>query len=126
MSRSREDARARIVNNPFSVLGLPATATRAEIEREGTKLLGMLELGLASARVYPTPFGPRTRTPEQVREAMAALRDPAQRARHEPWVIGPELAASLQLDAESEGRADAEARLAPFDALTALGWRRRT
>ncbi|MCA9676301.1 MAG: hypothetical protein KC464_14785, partial [Myxococcales bacterium] len=68
---------ARVVENPFLVLGLAPTATRMEIEREAGKLLGMLELGLAAAATYATPLGPRPRTPELVRTAAATLRDPA-------------------------------------------------
>ena len=60
-------------------------ATRVEIEREAQKLLGMLELGFAEARTYATPVGPRQRTPESVRAAVAALRDPYQRLVAELW-----------------------------------------
>jgi hypothetical protein len=74
-----------IVDNPFVVLGLPADASRIEIEREAQKLLGMLELGFADALTYATPLGPRTRTPELVRAAVAALRDPYQRLVAEVW-----------------------------------------
>ena len=74
-----------IAENPFIVLGLPADASRIEIEREAQKLLGMLELGFAEAQSYATPVGPRTRTPELVRAAVAALRDPYQRLLAELW-----------------------------------------
>lgn len=76
---------ARVVENPFLVLGLAPTATRMEIEREAGKLLGMLELGLAAAATYATPLGPRPRTPELVRTAAATLRDPARRLAAEVW-----------------------------------------
>ena len=86
-----------IVDNPFLVLGLPPDVSRIEIEREAQKLLGMLELGFVDAQTYKTPLGPRTRTAESVRAAVAALRDPYQRlvaelwARHAPPVkdVGP-------------------------------------
>jgi hypothetical protein len=84
MSASR-----RIAENPFLVLGLPTTASRLEIEREGQKLLGMLELGFAVAATYDTPLGPRTRTPELVRAAVATLRDPAKRLAAEVWARAP-------------------------------------
>ena len=76
---------ASVVDNPFLVLGLSPDVSRIEIEREAQKLLGMLELDFASAKVYATPLGPRTRTPESVRAAVAALRDPYQRLVAELW-----------------------------------------
>jgi len=77
--------RERIERNPFYVLGLRPGATRAAIEEEAQKLLGMLELGLAGAAIYATPLGPRPRTPDEVRVALAELRDPERRAAHEVW-----------------------------------------
>ena len=74
-----------IAENPFYVLGLAPEASRIEIEREAQKLLGMLELGFVDAQSYPTPLGPRPRTPEMVRAAVAALRDPYQRLLAEFW-----------------------------------------
>ena len=61
----------RIRDNPFYVLGVKPDATRAEIEREGQKLLGMLELGLKSAATYATPVGPGER--ERANEHRAAV-----------------------------------------------------
>jgi hypothetical protein len=74
-----------IVDNPFLVLGLPPDVSRIEMEREAQKLLGMLELGFADALTYKTPLGPRPRTAEAVRAAVAALRDPYQRLVAELW-----------------------------------------
>ncbi len=74
-----------IVDNPFLVLGLSPDVSRIEIEREAQKLLGMLELGFADAQTYQTPLGPRSRTAESVRAAVAALRDPYQRLVAELW-----------------------------------------
>ncbi len=74
-----------IAENPFYVLALPTDTSRIEIEREAAKLLGMLELGFADALTYATPVGPRNRTPELVRAAAAALRDPYQRLVAEIW-----------------------------------------
>ncbi|NVB77335.1 MAG: hypothetical protein HOV81_02985 [Kofleriaceae bacterium] len=74
-----------IVDNPFLVLGLSPDASRIEIEREAQKLLGMLELDFAAAKTYATPLGPRPRTAESVRAAVAALRDPYQRLVAELW-----------------------------------------
>ncbi|HEY5949058.1 MAG TPA: hypothetical protein VIV40_26380 [Kofleriaceae bacterium] len=76
---------AKIVDNPFFVLGISPDASRIEIEREAQKLLGMLELEFAAAQIYATPLGPRERTPESVRAAVAALRDPYQRLVAELW-----------------------------------------
>jgi hypothetical protein len=75
----------KITDNPFFVLGLTAEASRIEVEREAQKLLGMLELDFAAARTYATPLGPRPRTAEMVRAAVAALRDPYQRLVAELW-----------------------------------------
>jgi hypothetical protein len=75
----------RLAENPFFVLGLSPDASRIEMEREAQKLLGMLELGFVAAQTYATPLGPRERTPELVRAAAAALRDPYQRLLAELW-----------------------------------------
>ncbi len=72
-------------DNPFFVLGLPADTSRIELEREAQKLLGMLELGFVDAKTYQTPLGTRPRTPELVRAAVAALRDPYRRLIAELW-----------------------------------------
>ena len=74
-----------VEDNPFFVLGLAADTSRIEIEREAQKLLGMLELGFAEAKTYQTPIGTRSRTPELVRAAVAALRDPYRRLIAELW-----------------------------------------
>ena len=76
---------AKIVDNPFFVLGISPDASRIEIEREAQKLLGMLELDFPAARVYMTPLGEQYRTAEAVRAAVAALRDPYQRLVAELW-----------------------------------------
>jgi hypothetical protein len=72
-------------DNPFFVLGLAPDVSRIEVEREAQKLLGMLELGFAGAATYATPLGPRARTAELVRAAVATLRDPYQRLVAELW-----------------------------------------
>ena len=76
---------SRIIDNPFFVLGLSCDASRIELEREAQKLLGMLELDFPGAQTYATPLGPRPRTPEMVRAAVATLRDPYQRLLAEMW-----------------------------------------
>jgi hypothetical protein len=99
-----------LADNPFHVLDLSPACTAMEVERQAAKLLAMLELGLAAAGTHASPFGPRPRTAEKVREAAAALRDPARRAAFEPWA------------AASAGAAP-DARLAPWpEAFAALTW----
>ncbi len=75
--------------NPFYILGLRPDCSRADLEREGQKLLAMLELKLAAAGSYPTPLGPMPRTADLVRQAMAELRDPRRRLVHELWAQLP-------------------------------------
>ena len=105
-----------IRDNPFFVLGVSPDASRIEIEREAQKLLGMLELGFAEAQTYRTPLGPEPRTPEAVRAAVAALRDPYRRLVAELWArhAPPEVADAP----EPAGPAPARAGL-----RRALGWR---
>jgi hypothetical protein len=133
------DPRRRILHNPFYVLGVPVQASRAEVEREGQKLLGMLALGLSAACTYDSPLGPAPRTPEAVREAMAELRDPERRLIHELWARVPAIDAAASIAgagtanraagpavADAAGAAvDATgaAAAAPWpDALPVLGW----
>lgn len=80
-----EDLLGRHLENPFLVLALEPSAGTGEVERQGEKLLAMLAAELEEARRYPTPFGPRHRTAELVRAAVAELRDPGRRLRHEWW-----------------------------------------
>jgi hypothetical protein len=75
----------KLAENPFFVLAISPDASRIEIEREAQKLLGMLELGFEAALTYATPLGPRPRTAEAVRAAVAVLRDPYQRLLAELW-----------------------------------------
>ncbi|HET9930736.1 MAG TPA: hypothetical protein VFQ35_08620 [Polyangiaceae bacterium] len=71
--------------NPFFVLGVPPTATRAELERSGQKLLALLAVGNAAAKHCETPLGPLERDADLVRNALAELRDPRTRIAHELW-----------------------------------------
>jgi len=115
------NAERRIVENPFLVLGVSPDAARMEIEREAQKLLGMLELGLAAASAYDTPLGRHARTPELVRQAAAALRDPEARLVAEVWARGmlsgevPVVAAPAVSEASSS-------EPGWEDALRELGW----
>jgi hypothetical protein len=71
--------------NPFFVLGLQPNAAREDVERTAQKLLAMLEIGSSSVKVYHTPLGPRERTQDLVREAVAKLRDGSVRLEAEIW-----------------------------------------
>ncbi|MEP7121498.1 MAG: hypothetical protein ABJE95_11330 [Byssovorax sp.] len=115
----------RIRDNPFYVLGLRPDATRQAIERQGTKLLGMLELKLKSAGAYPTPVGRAERTVEKVRSAMAELRDPSRRLEHEIWArLDPEALADAPRDVTPVDDEPAPRAADPWpEALAALGWR---
>jgi hypothetical protein len=87
--RSGEEALARLRDNAFHVLELPPSASRHDVERQGQKLLGMLELGLSAAKRYPTPVGPCERDADKVRVALARLRDPDARLEEELWARLP-------------------------------------
>ncbi len=126
-------ATARFTENPFHVLGLRPDCTRKELEREGQKLLHMLQLGLKSVRSYPSPLGPKPRTEDAVRQAMAELRDPKRRVAHELWATLPprtEAEAAAAKD-NTAARDDASAQAprrgpSPWpEAFALFGWRRR-
>jgi hypothetical protein len=72
-------------SNPFFVLEVATDATPSEVERAGQRLLALLALGNAAAATYQTPLGPATRDADQVRQALATLRDPEQRVLNELW-----------------------------------------
>jgi hypothetical protein len=84
-NNARAQQLTSLLENPFVVLELLPTATSMEVERQGKKLLMMLEAGIQGAETVLTVAGPRPRTAEQVRKAMAQLFDPAQRLRAEPF-----------------------------------------
>ena len=110
--------RDKLVDNPFFVLGVEPDADRATIEREGNKLLGMLQLGFAAATSYHTPFGDNARTADAVRIAMATLRDPSKRLLAELWVRH----AIVELTAAPSN--DEPASNVVADARARLGWGR--
>jgi hypothetical protein len=111
----------RLLDNPFYVLGLAPDCSRAEVERAGQKLLAMLELDLAGARAYPTPFGQGRRDPAKIREAMAELRDPQRRLLHELWALGPSPSSSFPISTSEHAPTDTTTGFSA--ALLALGWR---
>lgn len=116
--------RERFTENPFYVLGLRPECSRAEMEREGQKLLAMLELSIEAARTYKTPLGPMPRTADRVRQAMAELRDPQKRLVHELWAQLPAEPETTVTDEKkpAEGGA-AGADLGPWpEAREALGF----
>ena len=108
----------RVRENPFYVLGVAPDASRGEIEQQGQKLLAMLELGLSGAAAYETPLGPQPRTADDVRRALAELRDPERRVVHELWARLPatRVAAAAAPAKPVEGWAEA---------MVALGWKRK-
>jgi hypothetical protein len=67
--------------NAYYVLELLPDATPGEIERQGRKLLGLIELGTSRGTMYACPLGTFTRDATMVRDAMATLRDPRRRAK---------------------------------------------
>jgi len=89
MSVVSPGAYARVLTNPFIVLGLPPNASPAEIERQGQRLLLQLGAGRDGAATYVSPVGPGTRTPDLVRWAVDQLRDPRRRLFHELWAGVP-------------------------------------
>ncbi len=114
------DAQRRLAENPFYVLGLRPGCGRLDVEREGQKLLGMLELGLKSAASYMTPLGPQPRSAEWVRTAMAELRNPDRRLLHEFWARLPPRPEPPKPPEPPRPEHDLE----PFsDAFAAHGWR---
>lgn len=123
-SERGEAARERLAHNPFYVLELDPECSRAEVERQGQKLLGMLELELSAASHYDTPLGRQRRTPEQVRAAMAELRDPDRRLLHELWAtLGPKpLSNAESPDAQDPENEALDIDLSAFPALRALGF----
>ena len=117
------DPRARLIENPFLVLGLPTSCTRAEAEREASKLLGLLAVGVASASTFGSPLGRHPRTADAVRRAIAELRDPAQRLLAELWANG---AVGESADASNVSHATADGPAPGWpDALEALALRPR-
>jgi hypothetical protein len=126
--RESIQVRARLLDNPFYVLELAPDCSRAEVERAGQKLLAMLELDLAGAPAYATPFGTRQRDAAKVREAMAELRDPQRRLFHELWVLArPWAARSDEMPDDMPTTLDVDAAY-PADeagfggARNTLGW----
>lgn len=117
MSLSEKDVFARLRENAFHVLGLRPSCSRMEVEREGQKLLAMLELGLSEAAHYDTPVGRMPRTAELVRASMATLRDPTTRLQHALWAQLPPGAPAAQTPAKEEPASWPEAPVR-------LGWRR--
>ncbi|HEY0191653.1 MAG TPA: hypothetical protein VGC42_11075 [Kofleriaceae bacterium] len=130
MSAAPATSASKLADNPFYVLGVAVEASRIEVEREAQKLLGMLELGFAQVATYLTPLGPRPRTPELVRAAVAALRDPYQRlvaelwARHAPPPTGsPAVGARIPDAAESSSSPSSSSYPSRAGLRRRLGWR---
>jgi hypothetical protein len=82
---NRHDPLAAWRGNPFFLLEVSTRASRTEVERAGQRLIGLLAVGSASAARYDTPLGPAIRDADAVRQALATLRDPNERAIQELW-----------------------------------------
>lgn len=108
---------------PFYVLGLRPGCGPMDVEREGQKLLAMLDLGLASAATYASPSGEKTRDVDTVRAAMAELRDPCRRLVHELWAASAPDEAFAAVSAARDDTPDDPRGPWP-DAFRAGGWRR--
>jgi len=74
-----------IKDNPFYLLELGPDCAPMEVERAGSKLAGLLELGVKRGKSYATPLGTFERTAEGIREAKAALNNPEERLFYELW-----------------------------------------
>jgi len=114
-----------VTQNPFYVLELGLQCGAVEVERQGKKLLGMLELGLAQARTYPTPLGPQPRDASLVRHAMSELREPNKRLAHEVWARLPATPLRRAGDEPTEPNAAAELErnpAEPSELRRRLGW----
>lgn len=116
-----------IEHNAFYVLGLEPDCGPMDVEREGQKLLAMLELGVGKSATYGTPLGPRKRDAELVRTAMAELREPRRRLIHELWACpAPDSVPDVEpgSDADTETTTADDPRGPWREAFVALGWRR--
>jgi hypothetical protein len=121
-------ARERLAHNPFYVLELRPDCSRAEVERAGQKLIGMLELELSAADNYRSPLGRHRRSPELVRMAMSELRDPNRRLLHELWATLEPGVDGLEDATATDPGLEHGSDTSPFPALHALGfgdWRGR-
>jgi hypothetical protein len=128
MGDAHAAARERLAHNPFYVLELRPDCSRAEVERAGQKLIGMLELELSAAHSYRSPLGRHRRSPELVRRARAELRDPNRRLLHELWATLEPRGEGVEDASESDDAREDLPDTSPFPALHALGfgdWRGR-
>ncbi len=103
-----------LIRNPFYILELPVDPTPREIERQGNKLLGMLELDVKGSTEYPTPWGTQTRDAADIRQAMAELRDPVRYHFHAFWLVD---------SADNTIAPKQEQKILKIDFLSAAGFR---
>lgn len=116
---SLADSRARLMRNPFYLLELNADCSRAELERAGQRLLAMIELALPGSERVETPYGVTTRSADDLRQALADLRDPERRLVHELWFRSRPWTAMPPV-----GAGEPEALRPWTRARAAFGWRR--
>jgi hypothetical protein len=115
-------------NNPFFVLEVATDASPADVERAGQRLIALLTVGSTAAAQYSTPLGPATRDADLVRQALAALRDPARRVVEELWA---NVAQGTIAQGDDEALTDKALTDKPLgdtapwaEAERAIGWRR--
>jgi hypothetical protein len=94
-------------DNPYYILEVSPEATPGEIERQGRKILGLLDVGDEKASRSACPLGAFPRDATMVRDAIAALRDPKRRLREATLVrvlgTAGEGARTADIDAPLEG-----------------------
>lgn len=102
--------------NPFFVLELEPPATRSELERQKNKLLALYEVKPDKAARYPTPWGERPRTADDIRAAAKLLEDPKQRLWFGLW------AKAFTEGGEAPSLDDGASEEPHVDLLDTLGW----
>ena len=89
LDKQSGDVQDYILDNPFLILEIVPGSSGLEIERQGKKILGMLELEIPGAGAYESPLGSRKRDKDLVRQAVSELRDPLRYHFHAFWYLEP-------------------------------------
>lgn len=105
--------------NPYYVLGLGPDATPGEIEREGRKILALIDVGSPRGLKYECALGELDRDATLVRESIAVLRDPKARAKYACLARLVSIDAGAREVAEKKGHRAALG--APFPEAMAIG-----
>ena len=81
----------RYRNNPFHLLGVPASASLRDAHREADRLLRLIDLGGKPQPAIPVPVIPApSPNRDEVARALRELEDPVRRIRHEMYWLGAE------------------------------------